>query len=56
METPTMNRCTLIDNLRHECLVFKSVAALKRYAKKNNLQVKEQKVLHSIRSFYTDGV
>jgi len=51
-----MDRCTLIDNFRQEARTFESIAALKRYAKKNGLQVKEQKVLHSMRSFYTDGV
>ena len=50
-----MESCVLIDNFRQEGRLFQSVADLKRYAKKHNLQIKENKDnLSSLRSFYTE--
>ena len=51
-----MERCVLIDNLRQESLMFESIAAMRQYVKENNLQVKEQKTFHPVRSFYTESI
>jgi len=52
-----MEECMLIDNFRQEARRFKSIALLKRYARENNLVVKENKhSMHSGRTFYTEGI
>ena len=51
-----MERCVLIDNFRQESLMFENIAAMRRYIKENNLQVREQRTFHPIRSFYTESI